>query len=136
MQLLAGLGLKDLHVREQSRRPSFNVSCTARRGELRPLIICHVASQGIDRLHAPSDVALLSQVKRLSVAAVSTETSLAETQAKLETLTRYLKGVQQKLDVTEGLERDLKRLGREAEEMNKNTSSEAEEKQVRQVLVE
>lgn len=71
-----------------------------------------------------------SQVKRLSMAAVSTKASLTEAQSKVEVLSRQLEGAQQQLDASEGLERDLQRLGREAEEMQRKADHSLEEKQV------
>lgn len=65
------------------------------------------------------------------MAAVSTESSLTEAQAKVELLSRQLDGAQQQLDASEGLERDLQRLGREAEEMQRKADHSLEEKQVR-----
>lgn len=70
------------------------------------------------------------QVKRLSMVAVSTEASLTEAHAKVEYLSRQLEGAQQQLDASEGLERDLQRLGREAEEMHRKADQSLEEKQV------
>lgn len=64
------------------------------------------------------------------MAAVSTEASLIEAQAKVEFLSRQLEGAQQQLDASEGLERDLQRLGREAEEMQRKADHSLEEKQV------
>ena len=62
--------------------------------------------------------------------AVSTEASLTEAHAKVEYLSRQLEGAQQQLDASEGLERDLQRLGREAEEMHRKADQSLEEKQV------
>lgn len=64
------------------------------------------------------------------MAAVSTEASLIEAQAKVEFLSRQLEGAQQQLDASEGLERDLQRLGREAEEMQRKADHSLEDKQV------
>lgn len=72
-----------------------------------------------------------SQMKRLSMIAVSTEASLAEARSKVEVLSRQLKAVQQQVEASEGLERDLKRLGQEAVEMNQRADNKLEEKQVR-----
>eukprot|EP00904_Undaria_pinnatifida_P001842 jgi/Undpi1/11659/HiC_scaffold_36.g13954.m1 len=70
-----------------------------------------------------------AEVKRLSMVAVSTEASLTEAHAKVEYLSRQLEGAQQQLDASEGLERDLQRLGREAEEMHRKADQSLEEKQ-------
>eukprot|EP00903_Cladosiphon_okamuranus_P017656 g16259.t2 len=59
-----------------------------------------------------------AEVKRLSTAAVRTETALTEAKSKVAGLTRQLEGVQQRVEASEGLERDLKRLGQDAEEMH------------------
>ena len=64
------------------------------------------------------------------MATVSTGASLTEAQAKIEFLSRQLEGAQQQLDASEGLERDLQRLGREAEEMHRKADHSLEEKQV------
>lgn len=74
---------------------------------------------------------LLPQVKRLSLAAVSTETALTEAKSKVEGLARQLKNVQQRMEASEGLERDLRRLGQEAEEMHQKSHRVLDEKQVR-----
>lgn len=71
------------------------------------------------------------QVKRLSMAAVSTDTALTEARSKVDGLTRQLQCVQQRVEASEGLERDLKRLGQDAEEMNDKFNRLLEEKQVR-----
>ncbi|CAM9112685.1 unnamed protein product [Laminaria digitata] len=70
-----------------------------------------------------------AEVKRLSMTTVSTEASLTEAHAKVEFLSRQLEGAQQQLDASEGLERDLQRLGREAEEMQRKADHSLEEKQ-------
>lgn len=77
---------------------------------------------------------LLPQVKRLSLAAVSTETALTEAKSKVEGLARQLKNVQRRIEASEDLERDLKRLGQEAEEMHQKSHRVLEEKQVRYLL--
>lgn len=61
---------------------------------------------------------------------VSIEASLTEAHAKVELLSRQLEGAQQQLDASGGLERDLQRLGREAEEMQRKADHSLEEKQV------
>jgi len=71
-------------------------------------------------------------VKRLSLAAVSTDTALTEARSRVDGLTRQLQCVQQRIEASEGLERDLKRLGQDAEEMNDKFNRLLEEKQVRQ----
>ena len=70
------------------------------------------------------------QVKRLSTAAVRTETALTEAKSKVDGLTRQLQCVQQRIDASEGLERDLKRLGQDAEEMHEKHSRLLADKQV------
>ncbi|CAB1112145.1 unnamed protein product [Ectocarpus sp. CCAP 1310/34] len=70
-----------------------------------------------------------TEVKRLSLAAVSTETALTEANSKVEGLARQLKNVQQRMEASEGLERDLKRLGQEAEEMHQKSHRVLVEKQ-------
>ncbi|CAM9220071.1 unnamed protein product [Ectocarpus sp. 6 AP-2014] len=70
-----------------------------------------------------------TEVKRLSLAAVSTETALTEAKSKVEGLARQLKNVQQRVEASEGLERDLKRLGQEAEEMHQKSHRVLDEKQ-------
>ncbi len=67
------------------------------------------------------------------MAAVSTDTALTEARSKVDGLTRQLQCVQQRIEVSEGLERDLKRLGQDAEEMNDKFNRLLEEKQVRQI---
>ncbi|CBJ31988.1 conserved unknown protein [Ectocarpus siliculosus] len=69
-----------------------------------------------------------TEVKRLSLAAVSTETALTEAKSKVEGLARQLKNVQQRVEASEGLERDLKRLGQEAEEMHQKSHRVLDEK--------
>lgn len=64
------------------------------------------------------------------MAAVSAEACLAEARSKAEVLSRKVEGVQQRLDASEGLERDLKRLGRETEEMHQKAGHMLQEKQV------
>lgn len=66
---------------------------------------------------------------------VSTETRLAEEKSKVDGLTRQLKYVQQRLEVAEGLERDLKRLGHDAEEMTRKNDRILDEKQVREKML-
>lgn len=78
---------------------------------------------------------LFSQVKRLSMTTVSTETRLVEAKSKVDGLTRQLKYVQQRLEVSEGLERDLKRLGQDAEEMTQKNDRILDEKQVREEML-
>lgn len=73
---------------------------------------------------------LLLQVKRLSIATCSTEASLTEARSKVEALARQLKDIRHKLDASEGLEQDLKRLGREAQEMNEDFNNKLGHKQV------
>ncbi|CAM9298740.1 unnamed protein product [Ectocarpus sp. 12 AP-2014] len=70
-----------------------------------------------------------TEVKRLFSAAVSTETALTEANSKVEGLTRQLKSVQQRMEASEGLERDLERLGQEAEEMHQKSHRVLDEKQ-------
>ena len=65
------------------------------------------------------------------MAAVSTDTALTEARSKVDGLTRQLQCVQQRVEASEGLERDLKRLGQDAEEMNDKFNRLLEEKQVR-----
>lgn len=67
---------------------------------------------------------------RLSEAACSTEALLTESRSKVEALGRQLKCAQQRLDASGGLEQDLKRLGREAAEMNEEADRKLAEKQV------
>ncbi|CAM9700612.1 unnamed protein product [Pylaiella littoralis] len=62
-----------------------------------------------------------AEVKRLSMNAVSVETRLAEAKSKVEGLTRQFKSAQLRLEASEGLERDLKRLGQDAEEMTQKS---------------
>lgn len=76
-------------------------------------------------------VASYFQVKRLSIAAVSREAALTEANSKAEVFSRQLKGIQQRLDASDGLERDLQRLGQEAEQMKEKADQLLEEKQVR-----
>lgn len=64
------------------------------------------------------------------MAAAGTEASLAEANSKLEGLKRQLKGAQQRIEASEGLERDLRRLGLDAEELQQKSRRVAEEKQV------
>lgn len=66
------------------------------------------------------------------MAAVSTDTALTEARSKVNGLTRQLQCVQQRVEASEGLERDLKRLGQDAEEMSDKFNRLLEEKQVRQ----
>eukprot|EP00752_Nemacystus_decipiens_P003758 g3461.t2 len=63
-----------------------------------------------------------AEVKRLSTAAVRTETALTEAKSKVDGLTRQLQCAQQRIEASEGLERDLKRLGQDAEEMHEKHS--------------
>lgn len=70
------------------------------------------------------------QVKRLSLAAVRTETALTEAESKINGLTRQLQCVQQRIEASEGLERDLTRLGHEAEEMHEKHNRLLADKQV------
>ncbi|CAM9153518.1 unnamed protein product, partial [Sphacelaria rigidula] len=61
--------------------------------------------------------------------ACSTEALLTESRSKVEALSRQLKYAQQSLNASEGLEQDLKRLGREAAEMNEEADRKLAEKQ-------
>lgn len=63
--------------------------------------------------------------------AVSVETRLAEAKSKVEGLTRQFKSAQLRLEASEGLERDLKRLGQDAEEMTQKSYRVLHEKEVR-----
>lgn len=65
---------------------------------------------------------------------VSTEARLAEAKSKVDELTRQLKCVQQRIEASEGLERDLKRLGQDAEEMTQKSHRLLDEKQVRGMM--
>lgn len=67
------------------------------------------------------------------MAAVSAEAMLAEARSKIEVLTRQLQNVHQRVEASEGLERDLKRLGHEAAEMQEISDHKMREKQVRNV---
>ncbi|CAM9143282.1 unnamed protein product, partial [Hapterophycus canaliculatus] len=70
-----------------------------------------------------------AEVKRLSAAVAGTEASLAEAKSKVEWLTKQLRGAQQRVEASEGLERDLRRLGLDAEELQHKSTRVAEEKQ-------
>lgn len=74
------------------------------------------------------------QVKRLSTAAVRTETALTEAKSKVDGLTRQLQCVQQRIEASDGLERDLKRLGQDAEEMHEKHNRLLADKQVQRRL--
>lgn len=64
------------------------------------------------------------------MAAVSAEASLTEARAKLELMSRRLEDAQRRLDASEGLEKDMKRLGQEAVDMHEKAEYKLKEKQV------
>ncbi|CAM9184037.1 unnamed protein product [Scytosiphon promiscuus] len=70
-----------------------------------------------------------AEVKRLSTAGADMEAALSEAKSQVEGLMRQLKETHQRIEVSEGLERDLRRLGLDAEEMQQKSHRIVEDKQ-------
>ena len=74
----------------------------------------------------------LGKVNRLSLALVSAEASLTEARSKVELLSRQLKNIQQSVEASQGLEMDVERLKKDAEETARKVDQTTKEKDVSQ----
>ncbi|CAM9779321.1 unnamed protein product [Ascophyllum nodosum] len=69
-----------------------------------------------------------AEVNRLSLALVSAEASLTEARSKVELLSRQLKNIQQSVEASQGLEMDVERLKKDAEETARKVDQTTKEK--------
>lgn len=61
---------------------------------------------------------------------VSSEASLTESRCKVQVLTRQVKDVQQRVEASEDLERDIQRLQRDVQDMTEKAQRDIQEKEV------